>query len=320
VNKNGLSALLSYTYTHSSIKYGALPNGTTLLSPINDSIQQYNSYTSACATAVPSSSPNAPCGVFGPANAVACFAPVAPGSPPVPDPTCAAPGTIGNPYFNNPMRQLLDPNASYPTYFVVPSGTQLQSASYGVPDFAVLVLSYKHGPLTVAPMLQYVAGSKYGAPQQQLGITPGTCSGVLVTPIAGDPRYPNGGSGSAYNATTCTGTMVIPDQFTGNFDAPGAFTEPSYFAVQAQVAYDLSSHTKLRLTLTNLATSCFGGSKQPWTGVSGTCGYDVVPGHVPPVGNVYNPGDPIQRFVQYPYGNLFSTFPFNGYLNVEFKV
>jgi hypothetical protein len=76
----------------------------------------------------------------------------------------------------------------------------------------------------------------------------------------------------------------------------------------------------MRLTLTNLVTSCFGGSSQPWTGIKGTCGYDVLPGHVPPVGNFYNPGNTIQRVVQYPYGNLFSTFPFNGYLNVEFKM
>lgn len=316
VTKDGLSALLSYTYTHSSVKYGALPNGTTLLTPINNSIQLYNSYTSACATAAPSSNPAAPCGVFGPANASPCFNPATH----APDPTCAAAGTVGNPYFNNPMRSLLDPNASYPTYFVVPSGTQLQSASYGVPDFAVLVLSYKHGPLTVAPMFQYVAGSRYGAPQQQLGIDPATCNGVLATPVIGDTRYPNGGSGNAYDATTCTGTLVIPDQFTGNFDSPGTFTEPSYFAMSAQLSYEMSTHTKLRLTLTNIATSCFGGSKEPWTGVSNTCGYDVVPGHVPPVGNFYNPGDTIQRFVQYPYGNLFSTFPFNGYLNVEFKM
>ncbi len=38
------------------------------------------------------------------------------------------------------------------------------------------------------------------------------------------------------------------------------------------------------------------------------------------MGNVYNPGDAIQRLVKYPYGNLFSTQPFNAYFNLDFKL
>ena len=49
-------------------------------------------------------------------------------------------------------------------------------------------------------------------------------------------------------------------------------------------------------------------------------GYDVLPGHIPPVGNIYNPGDPIQRIVKYPYGTLLSAQPFNAYVNLEFKL
>lgn len=317
-NRNGLAAQLSFTYTHSTIKYGALPNGTTLLSGINGSIQLYNSYTSACATALPSTDPASQCGVFGPAHASPCFNPATG----MPDPTCSAANTVGNPYFNQSPQALLDPNGTFPTYFVVPTGTQLTSASYGVPDFATLALSYKHDRWTVAPLLQYIGGSHYGAPQQQIGIDPASCSGVLATPITGDQRYPNGGMGNAYDATTCTNTIVIPDQFTGKFDQPGTFTEPSYLALHAQVGYELSTSTKVRLTMTNILTRCFGGSSEPWTqGVGGnTCGFDVIPGHVPPVGNIYNPGDAIQRYVQYPYGNLFSAAPFNAYFNVEFKL
>ena len=314
LSRNGLAAQVSYTYTHSFIKYGALPNGSTLLSGVNSSIQLYNSYTSACATAIPN--PAGPCGVFGPANASPCFSG---GSP---DPACAAAGTVGNPYFNAKPQPLLDPTGSYPTYFVVPAGTQLQSASYGVPDYATLVLSYKHDKLSVAPLLQFIAGSRYGAPQQQIGIDPASCGGVLATPVAGDPRYPNGGSGNAYDATTCTNTIVIPDQFTGNFDTPGAFVEPSYLALHAQVTYDLSSRVTARATLTNILTSCFGGSSMPWTHASGgrTCGFDTIPGHLPPVGNIYNPGNTIQPLVQFPYGNLFSAAPFDAYFNLEFKL
>jgi len=313
LHRNGLTALLSYTYTHSYIKYGPLPNGTTLLSGVNSSIQLYNSYTSSCAAALPN--PTGPCGVFGPANAAACFVGGAPGS-------CATAGAVGNPYFNNAPQPLLDPTGSYPTYFVVPAGTQLQSASYGVPDYATMVLSYKHDKLTVAPLLQFIAGSRYGAPEQQIGVDPASCIGVLATPIATDPRYPNGGAGNAYDATTCTNTIVIPDQYTGRFDTPGAFLEPSYLALHAQVTYDLSSRATARVTLTNILTSCFGGSSLPWTRASGghTCGFDTIPGHLPPAGNIYNPGNSIQPLVLYPYGNLFSASPFNAYFSVEIKI
>ena len=49
-------------------------------------------------------------------------------------------------------------------------------------------------------------------------------------------------------------------------------------------------------------------------------GYDVVAGHIPPVGNIYNPGDTIQRLVQYPYGNIITATPFNMYFGLDFKL
>jgi len=302
---DGLSILLSYTYTHSSIVYSPLANGATLLSGVNSSIQQYNSFTSACVGAIPSSNPTSPCGVFGGSNAI---------------PTELS--GVANPYYNAPMRSLLNPSAAYPTYYVVPTGTQLSTASYGVPSFMALTLSYKHQRLTVAPLLQYVQGSQYGAPQQQIGVDPTTCAPLASAPPVGtDPRYPFGGTGTGYDATTCTGTLVIPDQYTGNFDAPGAFKEPNLFALHAQVGYELSNYTNLRFTLTNIYTKCSGGTSLPWvTGNGSTCGYDFLQGHIPPVGNIFNPGDPIQPLVKYPYGAALSAQPFNVYMNMEFKV
>lgn len=89
----------------------------------------------------------------------------------------------------------------------------------------------------------------------------------------------------------------------------------------AQISYAASNRTTLQLTLSNIYARCAGGDSLPWTvGGGHTCGYDVIPGHIPPVGNIYNPGDTIQRLVQFPYGNLFSTQPFNAYFNVSVKL
>ena len=46
---NGFSGQLSFAYTYATFKYGTLQNGTTLLTPINTGIAQYNAYTKACA-------------------------------------------------------------------------------------------------------------------------------------------------------------------------------------------------------------------------------------------------------------------------------
>jgi hypothetical protein len=302
----GLTTKLSVTYTHSLISYAALPNGTTLLSPVNSSIQLYNSYTSACATAQPSTNPKSLCGIYGSVNAVA---------------TEASNG-VANPYFNAPARPLLDPNGSYPTYDVVPTGLQLSSASYGVPLAASLLLNEKTGRWTIAPVLQFIAGSRYGAPQQQVGVDPSSCAPLNNSgSVAGDSRYPHGGAGDPYDATTCFNTITIPDQFTGNFDTPGAFREPSFLTAHVQVAYELSQRATVTANFLNVYARCFGGDSLPWTMSDGrTCGYDVLPGHIPPVGNIYNPGDPIQRIVKYPYGTLLSAQPFNAYVNLEFKL
>ena len=302
----GWSGQLSYTYTHSRITYAALPNGSTLLSGVNASIQQYNSFTSACTSAIPSTDPHSLCGIFGNANAQATFA-----------------SGVANPYFNAPVRPLLDPFGSYPTFDVVPTGLQLTSASYGVPDYATLQLNYRHDKWTLTPLVQLIAGSSYGGPQQQVGVDPTTCAPLTGASVVGDKRYPFGGSGTPYDATTCTGTIFTPDQVTGNFDSPGAFREPSQLTANMQIAYRASARTTVRLTGVNLYLRCFGGSSEPWTTSNRRlCGYDVLPGHLPPVGNIYNPGDTIQQIVRFPYGieQQAQPSPANFYLNVEVKL
>lgn len=306
-DENGFSAQFAYTYTYSRIAYSPLPNGTSLLSGVNTAIQQYNSFTSACASAAPSTNPNSRCGIYGDQNAI---------------PTYGGTG-VANPYYNAPARPLLDPLGSYPTYDVVPTGLQLTSASYGVPDYATLVLNENVKAWSFTPIFQLIAGSRYGAPEQQIGVDPSSCEPLPVGAVAGDPRYKFGGTGLPYNAQTCINTIFIPDQITGNFDSPGAFREPSQLSANMQVAYKATTRTTFRLTVANLYVDCYGGDKEPWTLTNAhLCGYDVLDGHIAPVGNIYNPGDPIQRIVQYPYGILQQAqpAPLNAYFDVEVKL
>ena len=303
-DRNGWSALVSYTYTYSRIQYGSLPNGSTLLSGVNSTIQLYNSFTSACKGATPSTSPTSLCGVYGSTNAT---------------PTEALSG-VANPYYNAPSQGLLDATGSYPSYDVVPTGTQLSTASYGVPNNATLEVTYHHDKFSVTPLVTFISGSRYGAPEQQVGVDPRTCAPLLTGSVAGDPRYKYGGTGLPYDAPSCVSTIVIPDQFTNVFDVPGAFLEPSFLNVNAQLSYDVTPRATLRATFANILQSCFGGSTEPWTGGKPQCGYDVVAGHIPPVGNIYNPGDSIQRLVRYPYGNILTATPFNMYVTLDFKL
>jgi len=305
-DQNGVSWQLAYTYTHSRIEYAALPNGSTLLSGVNAAIQQYNSYTSSCAGAVPSTDPNSVCGIFGGANAMATES-----------------SGVANPYFNAPARPLLDPFGSYPTFDVVPTGLQLTVASYGVPDYTSLVATYRHDKWSFTPLVQLLAGPRYGGPEQQIGIDPASCAALASGSVSGDKRYPFGGTGQPYDATTCTNTIFTPDQVTGNFDTPGAFRQPSQLTVNLQVSYRATPETTLRLTAVNAYLRCFGGDSEPWTVTNNhLCGYDVLPGHLPPVGNIYNPGDTIQRIVQFPYGveQQAQPAPANLYFDVEVKL
>lgn len=293
-NRDGLSALLSYTYTHSRIRYHPAPNGTSLLNPINTDIQKYNSFTSACVGAAPSTNPLSLCGVNGGANAL---------------PTEA--NGVANPYFNQPAQTLLDPNAEYAPYDIIPAGVQLSGTGYVVPNVATLVLNYKRGKWAFTPALQYHDGSPYGMPESTVGADPSTCSALTGATLAGDPRYPKSGTGTPYDATTCTGSLVIPDTYTGKFDQPGAFTNPSQVAVHMQISYEASSRVSFRVNLLNLYNRCYGGTKAPWVVDNGHwCSYGTIGNGaaIPPVGNFYNPANSptnpttaIQRFVQYPY-------------------
>jgi hypothetical protein len=87
--RNGLSALFSFTYTYGNVAFSPLPNGSTVVTPINTAIAQYNAYTSKCAPF--QGNPTATSGV--PAN---CLTPALPGQPAIPAPP-ARPATPVSP-------------------------------------------------------------------------------------------------------------------------------------------------------------------------------------------------------------------------------
>jgi hypothetical protein len=297
-NENGLSALLAYTYTHSMVKFSALGTGGTVLDTINLAIQQYNSFTKACATAAPNSSTTSLCGIYGNSNAVATEG-----------------SGVANPYFNAPAQARLDPSASYIPYSTIPGGIESQSGSYEVPNTLALVLNYKLDRWAISPQLQFLSGGYYGEPLSGYGVNPAECPAGLTSSISGDPRYPYGGAGTPFDATQCTGTIAIPDPYTHVFDSLGAFRQPNQLLLHAQLSYQASPRVSFALNLANIVNSCFGGSVEPWTADApkancaggtaalGAGGYNL-PGYAAPVpygANIYNPGSKFQPIVEFPY-------------------
>lgn len=339
-SRNGLAGLLSYTYTYGTVKFDTLANGSTVMTGVNQSISQYNAYTSACAPY--QTNPNSTAGV--PQN---CLTPAVPGlAQTVAMPTngqaaapcyttagkadsaCAA-GSVANPYWNGAPQAFFNPGNNFVPYNQLPgSGVSSVDSSYIIPHVATLVLNYKHNRFAITPSVQLAAGGKYGSPVQGQGIDPATCGGVLGAGITNDPRYPYGAlGGSPYDAQTCSGSIVTPDLVTGNFDNFGAFTEPTQVTANLQLSYDVSPKVKVTLVATNLYNSCFGGSKEPWNTDSKTgCWYT---GSLYE-GNFYNPGVTQQAAFQNPYvptfGNVFQQAyggqanPFNLYLNAQVKL
>ncbi|HEY8314660.1 MAG TPA: TonB-dependent receptor [Candidatus Baltobacteraceae bacterium] len=303
--RNGLAAQLSYTYTHATTRYDSLNGGATVVSGINNSILQYNAYTSACSGKqntggcgqTTNGQPAAPCYAAG-----------------VADPACSVAGTIANPYWNAPAQSLLDPKASYAPFDQFPTasvGTGV-AGSYIVPHVIALVLNYKRDRWAITPSFQYTGGGKYGSPIQTPGIDPLNC-GALPGTAANDPRYPYGppagfANAPAYDAQTCAtpnGSLTIPNPFTKQFDGLGAFTQPNQIVGNLQITYDLSKNVTFAVTGVNLLSRCFGGTAAPWRIGGAACFYNEPA--LPYAGNFYNPGNAIQPAAAYPYGPVFGN-------------
>ncbi len=335
-SRNGFSAQLSFAYTYATVKYSLLPNGTSVLSPINSGIAQYNAYTKSCA---PGGSDygkkqfgEALCGyTTNGSYAAACYTPGG-----TPDPSCK-PGDIANPYWRSPAFSLFDPTAAYLPYSIFPGPIGSGVNAFNYPYVATLILNYKHNKFAITPSFQYVAGNRYGAPITTPGIDPAAgCGKPLSGSTTGDPRYPYGASGGGpFNADnqSCAATLSIPDPYTGQFDAIGAFREPAQLLGHLQISYQVSPRVSASITLANLLQTCFGGQHTAFTYYwsNQTCLYtDLIGGpSTPPVGNAYNPGANVQTFLRYPYEPYFGTYndqtsslaePFNAYFSLKVSI
>ncbi|HEY1883551.1 MAG TPA: TonB-dependent receptor [Candidatus Cybelea sp.] len=301
-SRNGISGLLSFAYTNSYTKYGVLSNGTTIISPINATISNYNAYTKACAKGgsfTGRSQFGIPlCGTIGSGGipAAKCYFMGSP-SP------CNKPGAVINPYWNAPAQNFLDPGQNFAPYDIFPAGIGSSVNAFNSPYVGSLVLNYRHDKFAVTPSLQFQGGGKYGAPETTPGIDPADAG---CSPLVGSHRY---------DASTCPAALVIPDPFTGVFDDLGSFTQPNEFMFNFQAEYDVSPRITLTAVLANIVNTCWGGTSKQWTYTdSNICSYGVVGGGlIPPVGNAFNPpgsvsatngknaATKIQQFLLYPY-------------------
>jgi hypothetical protein len=298
-SRNGLSGLLSFAYTNSYIRYGTIAagaTGTTVISATNTAIAQYNAYTRSCA--LNPKNPN--CGTTSNGlTANACY--TASGNPVAVDPSGHCPlGDIANPYWNAPIQSLVSATQAFATYDTFPTNQiGLVSQGFNSPYVGSMVLNYKKDKLAITPSFQFQAGGKYGVPIAEAGIDPASGCGA---PLVGD----------RYNATTCPGTIDIPDPYTGIFDGIGAFTQPNEFMFNLQASYNVSPRVQLVGVAANIVNYCWGGTKEPWTFNDGNiCAYSNVLGTVYPVapygtpGAIVNPpsypGSIVQPFRKYPY-------------------
>jgi hypothetical protein len=317
-NRNGLSALFSFTYTYGRVKFSPLPNGTTAVTPVNTAIVQYNAYTSKCAAfqgtptvtsgvpaycltqALPGTAPTVALPTNGSA-AAPCYT-----TSGAPDPACTA-GSLANPYWNAPPQGLYNANDYVIPYNQLPgTGINSVASSYIVPYVATLVLNYRRNKLAVTPLFQFEAGGRYGSPVSNQGVDPATGCGVLSGSVTGDPRYPYGApAGAPYDAQFCTGALAIPDQFSHTFDNFGQFVEPSEITAGMQLSYDISPKVTIQVVGTNLWNTCFGGSRVPWATNSKTGCWYTQSGGV--IGNFYNPGNTLQPAYAFPYAPSFTT-------------
>jgi hypothetical protein len=308
--REGVSAQLAYTYTHSRIKYNNFPGGTNVIDNINSYIQQYNSYTSACAK-ITASNANL-CGLSPGAsnpNAAPSF------------PASSGGALIANPYYNNAPQALFDRNGEYTTYDEIPQPFTGENG-YETPDVASLIVSWKHKALTLTPSLTYSSGAKYGSPLAYPGYLPNACIAKAGT---------QGANGLfAADPYTCgSGYLLIPDAFTGKYDNLGAFDEPQRLTLNFAASYQATKSVKFSVAVTGLVDTCFQRG-YAWDDRN-VCVYSQLPSGgagLGPSGNFIPISQTPAQF-RFPYGAfnnnlntgfLGTTIPVDITGNVEFKL
>ena len=302
-SRNGWAAKFSYTYTRSRIRYENFANGRNVIDNLNTYIQTYNGFTSACAGQMtPQCSGNG----LPSAKAAPCFDTA--GNPL----TVCAPGDIGNPYFANAPAPLLDRNAYYSTYDLIPVPFAAANG-FETPDVASLILNYKRDKWNFTPSVVYSSGAKYGSPLVWPGYDPSTCTGTI--------------SGTTANTSKCSGSIFIPDVYTGKFDNLGDFNEPSRITANLQIGFEATPRVKYTLTMANLIDTCHQRG-YAWD-YQHICVYSSLPSSIlPPVGNFTNPAT-APADLRFPYavwlnnsntGSVGTTLPFQAAFEMNLKL
>ncbi len=305
-NRNGLSGIFSYTYLNSKEKWNNFQGvSVNAVSPYNQYIQQYNALTKAgggarCYGSAGQAKPAARCG----------------------------PDTIFNPYYNQPLQPLLDPNAWYVTGLDFP---------YTSPNVFSLILNYKHDRFSITPALTLNQGAAYGTPADFQGLDPRVCTANQGSVGIANPNPHTADYTSCSLAATPAGSLYIPNPATGKFDTFGQFTQPWQFNMGLQMHYDISSRVSANLTVANLVNACFGGSVTQWSQQfppSGTvCGYSPNLFYISNFYNGTSPNDvhangvPLNPYFQNAfipsYGDVNSfnyPLPINFYLQLQVKI
>jgi Carboxypeptidase regulatory-like domain/TonB dependent receptor len=285
-SRDGLSGILSYTHTENQIRFAPI-NGVSVIGALNTQIALYNSYTSACAS-VTKRSPNwQACGSGADAGNAA----------PILRNTESGTGDQGklrvpNPYYDDTLQPLFDPNGWYTPYDVIPSPFNAANG-YEVPDVASLIVNYRHGRFALTPSLHYDDGSNYGSPLVWPGYVPQSCAKEPGnTPLTPGKSCPGG----------AIGAIFLPDPYSGRFDNLGDFVQPAQLSLNLQSSYDVTPRVTLTVQAVNLYNQCFQRG-YAWDN-SVTCVYSNLPSNIlAPAGNfVKNP--PVQ--LRYPYGTFYN--------------
>lgn len=275
----GLSGILSFTYTDAAVKYQSLVGESAVLQ-LNTAIEAYNCLTSSyygantakCNHDIPSlaaAGGASPCYTAGVASNC----------------TSGAGDEVLNPYYTQHAQAYMDPNGWYPDPSTTGSGLYFgpgynDAEGFASPYTTNLILNYRMGRLSITPSLQMEAGTKYGSPMDVVGVDPTACAenqgpagtGRATTnnPLDCDYTHYLGGGISPW------GYLYVPNPQTGTYASYGQYTEPTIVVGNVQLAYDFP---KVRVTVTaaSLWHTCFGGSSEPWATATPpgeyVCGY-----------------------------------------------
>jgi Carboxypeptidase regulatory-like domain/TonB dependent receptor len=236
--RNGLSGVLSYTYTNAAEMWNNYPNST--VGPVdqyNQDIEEFNALTK-------------------PGGGAPCYKPNGKG---VPEPSCGSTAIL-NPYYGMSPQPTLAPHGWYAPGLDFP---------YISPNTLAIVLNYRRGKFALTPAMSLLEGTTYGTPADVQGVDPRACTAnqgsvhiPTSTPLSAD--YTSCSFALTSDGTS-PGTLYIPNPQTGTFDAFGEFRQPWQFNLGVQMSYDFTPRISGRVIVTNLLNRCFGGSSEPWT-------------------------------------------------------